>query len=96
MSYELLFLPSAKKEWDHLSSAIALRFKKKLAERLTCPRVPKDRLRNFPDCYKIKLRSDGYRLVYQVHDKMIVLVVVSVGKRDKNAAYNVVSERLLK
>jgi len=35
------------------------------------------------DCYKIKLRSVGYRLVYQVRENEIVVSVVSVGKREK-------------
>ncbi|MDO5667746.1 MAG: hypothetical protein Q4G44_07995 [Alcaligenaceae bacterium] len=26
------------------------------------------RLSGMPDCYKIKLRSVGYRLIYQVND----------------------------
>jgi mRNA interferase RelE/StbE len=34
-----------------------------------------------PDCYKIKLRAAGYRLVYQVEDKTVTVIVVAVGKR---------------
>ena len=30
------------------------------------------RLHSLPDCYKIKLRSSGYRLVYQVLDHEVV------------------------
>ena len=39
------------------------------------PRVPAARLHNLPDCYKIKLRSAGYRLVYQVDDKIVLVTV---------------------
>ncbi|WP_446686768.1 type II toxin-antitoxin system RelE family toxin [Pseudoalteromonas xiamenensis] len=39
-------------------------FKKKLAEVLKQPRVEANRLRELPDCYKIKLRQAGYRLIY--------------------------------
>lgn len=39
------------------------------------------------DCYKIKLKSSGYRLVYKVLDKEIVVLVVAVGKRERNAVY---------
>jgi mRNA-degrading endonuclease RelE of RelBE toxin-antitoxin system len=40
--------------------------KKKLAERLGRPHVEAASLRGMPDCYKIKLKNAGYRLVYQV------------------------------
>jgi mRNA-degrading endonuclease RelE of RelBE toxin-antitoxin system len=43
-------------------------FKKKLEERLANPRVPSAALHRMPDCYKIKLRTSGYRLVYRVED----------------------------
>jgi len=46
------------------------------------------------DCYKIKLRSVGYRLVYQVRDNEITVSVVSVGKREKNAAYKAAVKRI--
>jgi mRNA interferase RelE/StbE len=36
------------------------------------------------DCCKIKLRGQGYRLVYQVRDNELVIVVIAVGKRDRN------------
>lgn len=69
-------------------------FKKKLAERLEHPRVPSARLHNLPDCYKIKLRTAGYRLVYQVNDKIMVVTVIAVGKREKLRVYRAASERI--
>ena len=66
MSYRLLFRAQAKKEWDKLDASIKAQFKKKLAERLEEPRIESARLSGMQDCYKIKLRSIGYRLVYQV------------------------------
>ena len=36
-------------------------------------RVEANRLHGLPDCYKIKLRGAGYRLVYQVQEKWIKL-----------------------
>jgi len=38
-------------------------FAKTLNERLENPHVPASRLHGMPDCYKIKLRALGYRLV---------------------------------
>lgn len=87
MSYELEFVESALKEWRKLSSDIRDQLKSKLMQRLEAPRVPAARLHGMPDCYKIKLQSAGYRLVYQVHDKRVVVTVIAVGRRDKGLVY---------
>jgi mRNA interferase RelE/StbE len=87
MSYKLEFVESALKEWEKLDSAVREQFKKKLAERLESPKVPSSRLNGMADCYKIKLKSSGYRLVYKVLGKEIVVLVVAVGKRERNAVY---------
>jgi mRNA interferase RelE/StbE len=87
MSYELEFLPSALKEWSKLGHTVREQAKKKLAERLNDPRVPGDALRGMPDHYKIKLRAAGYRLVYRVEDGRLVVVVVSIGKRERGEVY---------
>lgn len=87
MSYELQFVESALKEWRKLAPPIRRQFKKKLAQRLEHPRVLSARLHGMPDCYKIKLRTAGYRLVYQVDDKVVVVTVMAVGKRDKKPVY---------
>lgn len=79
--YRFVFLRDAKKEWDKLDSTIRKQFGKKLTERLANPRVPAARLSSLPDCYKIKLRSAGYRLVYRVADERVTVIVVAVGKR---------------
>ena len=68
-------------------------FKKKLAERLQHPRVPASRLAGHQDRYKIKLRSVGYRLVYEVRDAVLLVIVVAVGKRERNAVYRVAAKR---
>jgi hypothetical protein len=39
------------------------------------------------DCYKIKLRKQGYRLVYQVRDDVLVVLVIAVDRRDKDKVY---------
>jgi len=87
MTYELEFHPDAKKEWDKLDGAVKNQFKKKLTERLEQPHVPSASVSGGQNLYKIKLRAIGYRLVYQVKDKEIVVLVLSVGKRDGNIAY---------
>jgi mRNA interferase RelE/StbE len=93
MSYSLAFVESALKEWRKLAPPIREQFKKKLAERLEHPRVAKARLHNLPDCYKIKLRSIGYRLVYQVDDKVVLVTVIAVGRRDGDKVYREAGRR---
>ncbi len=75
---------SAEKEWRKLAPPIRDMFLKKLEERLVNPRVKAARLRGpgLADCFKIKLREAGYRLIYQVIDECLVVVVVRVGRRD--------------
>jgi mRNA interferase RelE/StbE len=87
--YGLQFLPSADKEWQKLNASIRLQFGKKLQQRLTNPHVPSARLFDMPNCYKIKLRSVGYRLVYRAFDDRIVVQVVAIGKRERNQAYKI-------
>jgi mRNA interferase RelE/StbE len=87
MRYDLAFLPSALKEWEKLGANVRTQFKKKIAERLEQPRIDADKLSGLADCYKIKLRAAGYRLVYRVNDGTVTVIVVAVGKRDRNAVY---------
>ena len=91
--YGLKFLPTALKEWKKLDSTIQSQLKKKLKERLQSPHVPASRLHGFENHYKIKLRASGYRLVYEILESEIVVLVVAVGKKDKNLVYQKASKR---
>lgn len=57
------------------------------------PHVPSARLSGGKDRYKIKLRGVGYRLVYEVHDAEVIVIVVAVGRRDRNAVYKAAQKR---
>ncbi len=91
--YALMFLPTALKEWKKLDRAIQKQMKKKLLERLKYPHVEGSRLRGFKNHYKIKLRSSGYRLVYEVVDREVYVLVIAVGKRDKDSVYRKAGKR---
>jgi len=95
MSYRhgLKFLPTALKEWKKLDRTIQQQLKKKLLERLEHPHVSTSRLRGFANHYKIKLRSSGCRLVYEVVDKEVYVLVIAVGKRDKGSVYRKAGKR---
>jgi mRNA interferase RelE/StbE len=88
MPYSLDFVESAAKEWAKLDSDLKRRFAKKLEDRLENPRVPHDALRKMNDCYRIKLRAQGYRLIYRVEDETITVLVLAGGKREKSEVYD--------
>jgi len=94
MTYKLKFLQPALKEWSNLPPLIRDQLKKKLENRLQNPEIPSARLRHMDRCYKIKLRNAGYRLIYQVSNSEIIITVISVGKREKNAAYKAAQNRI--
>jgi len=93
MSYKLTFIPTALKEWKKLDNSIQKQFKKKLSERLESPHVPSSHLYGFENHYKIKLRVSGFRLVYEVIEQEVVVMVIAVGKRDKNTIYQKAQKR---
>lgn len=94
MTYKLRFHALALREWQLLDGSVKEPMKKKLAERLENPRVPASALHGMADCYKIKLHSVGYRLIYRVDDSEIFVTVIATGKRDKSRAYKTAQQRL--
>lgn len=94
MTYSLEFDQRALKEWKKLDGSIRTQLKKKLSQVLENPRVESNRLRTLDNCYKIKLRQSGYRLIYQVQDERIVVFVIAIGKRNKEQAYNDAQHRI--
>jgi len=93
-TYKLRFHTLALKEWQQLDGSVREPLKKKLAERLESPRVPAAALHGMADCYKIKLISVGYRLVYRVDDDEVFVTVITAGRRDKNKVYQSAQQRL--
>lgn len=94
MNYRLRFHELALEEWRALDGSVRGPLKKKLAERLKNPRLPSAALAGMPDCYKIKLRSVGYRLVYRVDEEIVFVTVIAVGRRDKQKVYTAAQSRL--
>lgn len=93
-TYELEFFEDAFKEWKKLGRDVRKQFARKLEERLVQPRVASARLSGMRDCYKIKLKSAGYRLVYQVEDDKLIVLVVAIGRRERNAVYKTAAGRV--
>ena len=94
MTFKLSFDKRALKEWNKLDVVVREQFKKKLSERLGQPIVQSAIIFGAENRYKIKLRAAGYRLVYQVIDKEVVVLVLAVGKRERNAVYKSALSRI--
>ncbi len=94
MTYELEFDPRAWREWQKPGETVKKQFKNKLQQIVQNPRIESTRLSDLPDCYKIKLKASGYRLVYQVEDGIITVIVLSVGKRERSEVYKAAIHRI--
>ena len=94
--FRLKFLPEAIEEWSTLDGNVKEVLRKALKKRLQQPHTPGAQLSgDLRNCYKIKLRKQGYRLVYSVEDDALVVLVLAVDKREDMAAYRSAVERLL-
>lgn len=84
MTYRLTFSDRARRQWNKLDSTVRTQFQAVLKRRIEEPHVPSARLRGrWPGPrYKIKLKSPGFRLVYEVHDDQVLVIVIAVGRRD--------------
>ena len=51
------------------------------------PQALRSKLRGSSNRYKIKLHAAGFRLIDEVRDQQLLVLVLAVGKRDRNAAY---------
>lgn len=86
--YRLLFVPSALKEWQALDGSVKEPMRKILRKRLNNPHVPGGALHGtLAGYYKIKLKKPGFRLVYGVEDDALIVIVMSVDKREDSVAY---------
>jgi mRNA interferase RelE/StbE len=79
MAYRLEFLKHALEDWEALDAPIKTTFKKLLEKRLITEHGPTDALQGtLKGHYRITLRNQGYRLIYAVIDKAIVVVLIAV------------------
>lgn len=92
-NYKVEFTASALKEWRRLDATIQDQFRKKLKAVAANPHIPAARLSGGRHRYRIKLRKAGYRLGYQVFDDRLVVIVVGMGRRDKDEVYEVLKRR---
>lgn len=97
MIFNIEFDERALKEWRKLDKAIQEQFKKKLKQLQNNPHIEASRLSgDLSNCYKIKLRASGFRLIYQVINEEIVILVIAIGKREDKKVYVIADARLNK
>lgn len=93
--YRLMFVPQALAEWEALDGSVKESLRKALKKRLEQPHVPGALLHgDLQHCYKIKLRKQGWRLIYRVKDDALIVMVMAIGKREDGVAYRLAVERL--
>jgi mRNA interferase RelE/StbE len=93
--YRLQFVPSAWAEWQALDGSVKETLRKLLKKRLDNPHVPGGELHGaLAGHYKIKLRKQGYRLVYGVQDDVLLVMVMAVDKREDSAVYQSAMARI--
>lgn len=94
--YRLKFIPAALDEWNNLDGSVKEPLRKALRKRLVQPHLPGSELHgDLHHCYKIKLKKQGYRLVYSVEDDVLTVLVLAIDKREDLTAYRSAIERLL-
>lgn len=95
MAYSIKVHDDFVAELDKLDPAVKLQLRKKLDKVVENPHIPKNRLSGeLHNCYKIKLRKAGVRLVYQVNDNEIFILLLTVGKREDNQVYETAVNRV--
>lgn len=93
----LLFDVDALEELRRIDASHRAMFSKKLEKLVTRRELPspKNALHGFPPGYfKIKLRRAGLRLVYHYDGENLIILVIAVGKRNRNIVYEVAKARI--
>ncbi len=95
MGFSVEFSPDAYKDWSKLEPAIKVRCKKMLLKRPENPRVQSALVSGYDgSIYRLKISSDGFRLVYKVFDDEAVIYIITVGKREDSEVYRKMRKRL--
>ena len=94
-TYRLKFTVAALAEWKALDGSVKETFRKLLKKRMLQPHLPGSALKGpLFGCYKIKLRQQGYRLIYTVQDEVLIVLVLTISKRENNTVYLALSKKL--
>lgn len=63
-----------------------------LEKRRSNPRIPGTEVRGSKSSlYRLKLLREGLRLIYEVDDENKLIIVIAIGKRDKDEIYEFIN-----
>ena len=79
MSYQVILPKSPQKELDRLPDEIAERILCALEELKAQPRPPGCKKLRGEDAWRIRIGN--YRVIYEIHDRVLRVIVVTVGHR---------------
>lgn len=81
--YSLHFLNSAKKEFAKLDTIIQKLIKEKLLLLVENPELLKNNIKPLKGEYKgkFRLRVNQYRIVFQIKDEELIIIIVRIGHR---------------
>jgi mRNA interferase RelE/StbE len=79
MSYRVILSRSARKQMERISGEVETRVLARLSELEANPRPPGCKKLKNRDAWRI--RVGDYRLIYEIHDKVLQVIVVTVGHR---------------
>jgi len=98
--FEIKFIPEAAKEYKKLDGSIkqlvniALHKLEERADEIG-EELHDKRDTKLSGCRKIKFRKHGIRIVYRIiGDKMEIVQIITVGKREDNEVYKIAHKRL--
>lgn len=98
MAYKVEFLPEAAREFEALEGSlkkVAVRQIDKIAERPELGEPLGKRMGiDLTGYRKTYFGKKGYRIVYEIQRKKLVILIIGIGKRERAEIYNEVARRL--
>jgi len=79
MTYRVNIKPIAQRYLKKLSISLQIRITQKLKGLETNPRQGAKKLQDYNNRYRI--RMGDYRIIYEIHDNILVVIVVEIGHR---------------
>ena len=80
MAYTIELTKTARKQFDHLSIVIQNKIEKKIDDLAQNPR-PQGVVKLTHEDNLYRIRSGDYRVIYQIQDKALLILVVKIGHR---------------
>ncbi len=81
MAYRIDITPTAYKQLKRLPASWQMRIRDKLAQVAEAPYAPNNNVKALKSRPAFRLRVGDWRVIYELHDDRLVLVVLEVGAR---------------